>query len=107
MAEKKKFKLTVARVIWPSDPPIIAVLVPWAHYHHSLGPTAYKMPISRAGGLPIAVSISPEGKFSSVAGSMDRIWAKACEQEPPEKMRWKDEDFEGDDPRDFFAKLGM
>ena len=93
---KKKFKLKISRIVWPSDPPIIAVFVPWDHFQHKLGVTAYSTPLSRANAIPIAVSVSPEGKIHSDCGSFDRVWEKACEQTPPDKLKWREEEFEGD-----------
>lgn len=93
---KIKFRLTIARIVWPSDPPIIAVLLPWNHFQHELGVTAYATPISRANALPIAISVSPEKKIYSDCRGLDRVWAKACEQTPPDKLKWQEEEFEGD-----------
>ena len=101
MEQKKQFVLTVARVVWPSQQPIIAVLLPWDHFCHKLGPTAYGRAIASGDAIPIAVSIAPDGRWASDAGMIERVWAKACEQTPPDKLQWHEATFEGDDPRSF------
>ena len=98
MKENQSFVLTLANVPRASAQPIIAVLVPWGHFQHKLGPTAYSSLLSRADGTPIVVSLDPNGKWWSDTGGLDEMWANICKENPPHKLQWREVQFEGEPP---------